>query len=217
MFNFFGGPSEDDLKQINKGLKAENKAILAENKSLKAKLEAQAEAQSEYEKKQSKRSDTYFREQDEEFLLNEKHRDRDLRESIEEAEDAADRRVKAIEKAADERVRAAELKVGNTDVAVRTAVLKEKESTLNVTSGLEVEVAAETARADAAETRCTDLSDDLESTMDLMKEFAKTNTAFADQVLKKLPNVDLTKMSVNIEMPAPEVTVVNGQKGEQKK
>lgn len=217
MFNFFGGPSEDDLKQINKGLKAQAKLDADKIKKLEKALADERESNQEYRTLKEKEYNKLFREQDEANRLAEKSRDRELREAIEDAEDAADARIRKVEKDADERVRAAELKVGNTDIAVRTAVLKEKESTLNVTSGLEVEVAAESARADGAETRCADLSDDLESTMDLMREFAKTNTVFADAVLKKLPNVDLTKLSVNIEMPAPEVTVVNGQKAEQKK
>jgi len=208
-----GGPSEDDLKQINKGLKAQAKTDAEKIKRLEKQHTEDIERFNEYRSAADKREKKYYADQDESNAAYQKKLRREQQDEIEAAEDAADKKVRAAEKAADERVRAAELKVGNTDVAVRTAVLKEKESNLTATTTLEVEVAAESARADGAESQVEQLETELDEMTSLMKDFAKTNTSFADAVLKKLPNVDLTKMSVNIEMPAPEVTVVNGNKG----
>jgi len=130
-------------------------------------------------------------------------------EKIEKIERDANKRVRDAEDKAATAIREAKATTEKTEVAVSKAVLEEKTKQLGVVTDLKVTAAQEEARADVAEELVEGLQYELGAMTTLMTEFAKTNQGFAEKVMAKLPTVDLSKFSVNVEMPAPEVTVVN--------
>lgn len=202
---------------INKGLKSENKTLTDDNKKLRKQHEADIERFEEYRQDMIKRARKQDEERAEKYADLEKKLRRESRQEVIEAEDDADERVRDAEKDANKRVNAAEDKVQATDLAVSAAVLNVKEAHITEKCELEVMVAQESARADAAENLAAERAIALENMTELMREFASTNGDFADSVVKKLPNVDLSKFNINVDVPAPEVTFVNGSNGGQKK
>ena len=219
MFGFFG-PSEETQAFIIKGLRTENASLTKEVKSLKKQHEADDERWDEYREMADKRERKFFKEQEE------SNRDylallaREQRDAIEEAEDSADDRVRASEKECDKKVREAEAKVQNTENAVKTAVLKEKETNLAATTKLEVAVAVAKGEASASEARAEAAEAIIETIQELMETGAENAQTTLELVIGKIAEVKLDKFQVNVDVPAP--VMVNGapQKqngGEQKK
>lgn len=204
---------------IIKGLKSENERLASDLKRYKKSDRERDEA---FEDRVTEIKRAHSREIAE---LNHDHQEeiRDVKsdcdELVREAEDGARDDVRSAQDDADQRVRIAEGKVQATEIAVKKAVLDEREANSGATTKLEIKVAvaegkalAEAARADAAESLVESIEQTLENAGDNHTEFTKL-------ILSKIATVNLDKMSINVEMPSPEVTVINGgQKGgEQKK
>lgn len=214
MFNFFGR-DEETSKLIIKGLKQENKSQVQEIKDLKKSAQRTAEDTEDRIHATSRRHSQELQELRDDTREEVKEAQRDADERVREAEDDASDRVREAEDAADKRIRAAEAKVEVTDVAVRKARLEEQTKSLESNTKLEVKVAVaegkaltEAARADAAESLVESIEGLLDNANDNHADFTKL-------ILAKIAEVKLDKFAINVEMPSPEVTVINqgGNKG----
>lgn len=234
LFNF-GGPSEQDKAAIIKGLKLELKgyreAEEERNEDERDFRDDFYERQEATEKSHRKEIVRIREEADEKVAAEKKGRkvfEEDVREAadkrIETVEKAADKKIETAEKAADKKVEVAEkaardakaeAKAGEqkVEVAVAKAVLEVKSKHIDELSEAQIEAAENLARAEAAEELTASTQLQLKEITKLMTDFAGTNNGFAEMIAKKLPNIDFTKLSVNVDMPAPEVTVISAGGG----
>lgn len=217
----FGGPDEETSKMIIKGLKSENKSQLETIKSQAKAAKIVAERHDDELHTINRRNSKDLQEARDDAADAVRVAERDADDEIRQIKDDARDEIIKAEDAADKKVREALAKVENTDVAVKKARLEEQTKALESNTKLEVKVAVaegnaktEAARADAAESL-------VESIEGLLEDANDNHSDFTKLILAKIAEVKLDKFAINVEMPSPEVTVINsngGNKGgEQKK
>lgn len=215
MFGFFER-DEETSKLIIKGLKGENKTLVTQVKDLQKSATRTAEQTEDRIHSINRRHSQELTEVKDDAREEVREAQRDADDKVREAEDNASEEVRDAEKAADARVRLAEGKVQVTDLAVKKAVLEEREKHSSAETKLEVAIAvangkasAEAARADAAESL-------VESIEGLLEDANDNHSDFTKLILAKIAEVKLDKFAINVEMPSPEVTVISnggGNKG----
>jgi hypothetical protein len=211
--------SDEDKDAIIAGLKQENKGL---HKEIKVRDDEERDIREEYQediRAINKRHERVLEEVEERCEAIVKKAKRECDDECDAIERAADKRVRQAEDASAAAIRETKGDKEKTEVAVARAVLAVETKHVKEVTDLKVDAAEANARASAAEELVESYQGDLETMTDLMREFAKENNGFAKLVVDKLPTVELTKMSVNVELPAPEVTVVNtgGNKGGENK
>lgn len=136
-------------------------------------------------------------------------RDTDQEIALARVEDEANARVEEAEKKARSAESEADLRVKLARTEAKTEVREEYSSTIH---SLESDLATERADTAAAEARAKEKDSTIESLREQISDYKE----FVQFVLGKVPTVDLSKFSINIDMPPTEVTVVGGNKPEQK-
>lgn len=194
---FFGfGSDEPSLRQLNKTLTADNKKLSEDVKRLEKELKSAGEAYSDSIR-------TLKRENRIELEEIEDRYDADAADAYR----AADSKVEEAEKAAEKKVKEAEAKVQNTELAVKKAVLEEKEKNAGAVSKVEIQLAKAQGETNAAKAEVNALNRVIKELVTLLEGTREDGADIAAELLEKLPKVDLSKFNVNVDVPAQAVTV----------
>lgn len=206
MFGF--GPNEENAKLIVKGLRSENTNLTKEVKGLTKQITDERERHTEVEEARDKSNRKWRQEQDESNRQYLRELENEKEDAVLDAEREAQKKIFAVEDAATKKVREAEAKVGNTDNAVKAAVLKVKEENLDTNTKLEVKVAVAQGETAAANARAEAAESLIETIQDLMESGAENAQTTLELVIGKIAEVKLDKFQVNVDVPAP--VMVNG-------
>lgn len=112
----------------------------------------------------------------------------------------------------------AEVRVREAKSAAKAELVEKLEEVRNSYSVDIVELETRLAREVAKTAEAKALAEERQTTVKNLENQIQDYKEFVQFVLNKVPNVDLTKFNINVEVPPAEVHVVGGQKGgEQKK